>query len=196
MPLPLLWAGAAILGVATIKKLSDDRQNHDGLRHALDTTHTRDRLDHHDSGVAKFPGEVFVNEMPATVRPGALVCCGLGNVLDHTGILIDDDIIVELHGSGLIKAISAERFLHERSGQDIFVACDSHGEALADELTAERASQQIYQYQSYHLIRNNCHRFAWQCISGFKDDVTTFYELNKRLSKRFDRKIYWDKWHR
>ncbi|NMP17923.1 hypothetical protein [Thalassotalea sp. Y01] len=195
MPLPLLWLGAAVIGAAAVNELDEKRKRQEHLRTKGEGDQTRHRLSKHDSGVAKYPSEVFTNEVPAIVKPGALICCGLGGVLDHTGIWVDDDTIVELHGSGLIKAISPQRFLQERSGSEIFVACDSKGNALADTITAERATNKIFEYQDYHLIKNNCHRFAWYCISGLRDDVTTFHQLNKNLSKRFNRKIYWDKWH-
>lgn len=195
MPLPLIWIGVAAFGIATINELDAKRKRQDSQRdHDNDVT-PRGTTNKHDSGIAKYPKEEFSNEKPAIVRPGALVCCGLGGMLEHTGILIDDDTIVELHGSGLIKAISPRRFLEERSGREIFVACDSKGEAIADDLICQRATQKIYGFQDYDIIKNNCHRFVWYCISGIDQPLTTFHQLNKRLSKRFDRKIYWDKWH-
>ncbi|KGJ93496.1 hypothetical protein [Thalassotalea sp. ND16A] len=196
MPLPLLWIGAAVLGAVAAKELEQKRKKQDHLRENSDQITTRGSVHKHDSGIAKYPTEVFSTETLAIVRPGALVCCGLSGVLEHTGILIDEDTIVELHGSGLIKAISPSRFLAERSGKDIFVACDSTGEAICDDITAQRAITQIYDYQDYDLIKNNCHRFVWQCISGLREPLTTFHQLNKLLSKRYDRKIYWDKWDR
>lgn len=194
MPLPLLWLGAAVLGAAAIKELDEKRQAQEHHRENSTDINVRGNLKKHDSGIAKYPQEVFKNDTLAIVRPGALVCCGLGGILEHTGILVDEETIVELHGSGLIKAISPSRFLQERSGREIYVACDSTGEAICDEITAERAIKQIYDYQDYDLIKNNCNRFVWQCISGLKEDITTFHQLNKSLSKRFDRKVYWDRW--
>ncbi|MDN3652209.1 lecithin retinol acyltransferase family protein [Thalassotalea ponticola] len=194
MPLPLFVLTAAALGAVVIKELEGKRDEQDKLRSIEDGIDTRQHLNKHDSGIARYPNERFANETLAQMKPGALVCCGLGRVLEHTGIWVDDNTIVELHGSGLIKAVSPMRFLHERSGTDIFVACDRHGQALADEITAQRAAKSVYQMWQYNLIKNNCHRFAWYCISGLKADVTTFHQLNKYLSKRFDRKIYWDKW--
>ncbi|WP_068546584.1 hypothetical protein [Thalassotalea crassostreae] len=196
MPLPLLWIGAAIASGVALSEVESRRKKQDLRRANTTDIESRGNSHRHDSGVAKYPTEVFSNEKLAIVRPGAVVCCGLGGILEHTGILIDDDTIVELHGSGLIKAISPERFLKERSGSEIFVACDSQGEAIADELTCQRAVKQIYTYQEYGLIDNNCHRFVWQCINGRNDKLTSFHELNKNISKRFDRKIYWDKWQR
>lgn len=194
MALPLLWLGAAVLSAVAVRELNEQRDSANKRRQDGDVALTRDNEGIHGSGVEKYPNEIFNHNVFAKIRPGSLVCCGLGGVLDHTGILVDQDTIVELHGSGLVKAISPKRFLKERSGKGIFVACDSLGNALGGQDIAQRAINQIYHYQEYHLLRNNCHKFAWQCISGQAESVTTFHQLNRLFSKYFDRKIYWDKW--
>lgn len=48
---------------------------------------------------------------------GAIVCCGVGGVLEHTGIWTEDNMIIEFDGNGLIKPISPTRFIKERSGK-------------------------------------------------------------------------------
>jgi hypothetical protein len=80
------------------------------------------------------------------VKPeiGAIVCCGVGGILDHTGIWVGDNTIVELDGNGLIKAISVQRFTKKRSGKHNFIACDSTAKPIASEL----AQQQIFQYRN------------------------------------------------
>ncbi len=196
MALPLLWLGAALVSALAANELHDQHKKADKNRDSDDQHGVRGELGRHASGIAKHPSETFSSTKFAKIRPGSLVCCGLGGLLDHTGILVDAETIVELHGSGLIKAISPQRFLQERSGNEIFVACDAKGNALADDLIAQRAIKQIYEYQEYDLLKNNCHRFVWQCISGQPLELTTFHQLNKQLSKKFNRKIYWDKWQR
>ncbi|TRX56329.1 lecithin retinol acyltransferase family protein [Thalassomonas sp. M1454] len=194
MALPLILLGAAVVSAVAASELKEHQKKADKNRR-LDSNKTiRDEFDLHSSGIAKYPSEIFASTHFAKIKPGALVCCGLGGVLDHTGILIDKDTIVELHGSGLIKAISPQRFLKERSGNEIFVACDAKGNALVNDLIAQRAIKQIFNYQEYDLIKNNCHRFVWQCISGTNAELTTFHQLNKLFSKYFKQKIYWDKW--
>ncbi len=194
MPLPLLWLGAAVVSAVAVSELTESKKRSEKRRFLDKDGHYRGDASRHKSGVEKFPSEVFQTTTYAQIAPGSMVCCGLGGVLEHTGILIDDETIVELHGDGLIKAISPRRFLKERSGNEIFVACDSQGKAIGTELCAMRAVKQVMTYQDYHIINNNCHRFVWQCISGRNEPVTTFHQLNTLFSKRFDRKIYWDKW--
>lgn len=198
MVLPLVWVGAAIASAVAVGELSE-RNRKAELRRPTPQGHTRTGLDKYASGIGKFPKQKLEKtrgrETLARVKPGAILCCGLGGMLEHTGILIDPHTIVELHGSGLVKAISPRRFLTERSGSEIYVACDSKGQAIATQDTAERAAKQIYSHQHYDLIKNNCHRFVWTCIQGKPQDLTTFYRFNNFLSRKSNRIIYWDRWH-
>ena len=124
---------------------------------------------------------------------GAIVCCGIGGVLEHTGLWIGDNTIIEVDGNGLIKAVSPQRFTQTRSGDGIFIACDSLGEPLVSELAAQKAIDQIYKVINYHLFDNNCHQFIWQCFQTNARTVTTFKALSLNVAKLFDRVIYWDK---
>ncbi len=192
MALPLLWLGAAAVSALAAKQLADDRKAEQNKRLRYRKVQTLADLDSHESPIAIYPSNLLSTEQVATPQAGALVCCGIGGVLDHTGIWVDEDTIVELDGNGLIKPISAARFTKERSGKQIFIACDSHAEPLICEQAAERAIGQIYQYRDYHLISNNCHQFIWQCYQPGDSQITTFKELNIKLAKMFNRKIYWD----
>lgn len=192
MPLPLFWLGAAAVSALAVKGLSEDRKAQQNKRKQHYRAKRLKDLDRHESPVAIYPSEVFNTEQAVKPIAGSIICCGIGGVLDHTGIWVDDDTIVELDGEGLIKPISVARFTKERSGKQIFVACDSTAQPLVSHLAAERALKQIYQYQDYHLIENNCHQFVWQCFSPNDEPLTTFKELNLRMAKAFDRAIYWD----
>ena len=83
-----------------------------------------------------YPSDLFKNEQNVKPIFGAIVYCGIAGVLDHTGIWLDDNTIVELDGNGLIKPISSQRFLAERSGKQIFIACDSLAQPLSCEIAA------------------------------------------------------------
>ncbi len=192
MALPLIIAGVAALSALAVKGLNDDRKSQQKHRQKLSRAQRLSDLSEHESAIAIYPSDFLVSEQSVMPKIGAIVCCGIGGVLDHTGIWLGDDLIVELAGNGLIKAISSERFIKERSGKQIFIACDSQGAPLVNEAAAKLASEQIYQYRDYHMIDNNCHHFIWQCFKPDDHSLTTFKSLNERLAKYFDRVIYWD----
>jgi hypothetical protein len=168
MPLPLLWLGAGLAGLYAGAKYSD----------ALG----RNAINH-------MPGEGELSVIPVD---GCIVSCGIYGVFDHTGIWVDGNII-ELRGNGLIRGISPERFLQQRSGDDIYVACDVNGRVLTTIDSDQRAVNQLYQYSEYDLLKNNCHKFVWQCVSGLNEPLTRFTELNHKLAEHFEGKISWQK---
>jgi hypothetical protein len=211
MALPLLWLGAAALSALTVKELSDDRKSAQQNRRNSYRAKTLLDLNQHEFPVAIYPSDTLtaLDKTFPTVTPkiGAVVCCGVGGILDHTGIWVGDNTIIELDGNGLIKPISSARFLDERSGKQIFILCDSQAMPLALEKVAEKAIKQIYQYVDYHILDNNCHQFIWQCFQKNEDlaqngqarntqaqnkQVSTFKQLNEQLAQYFNRVLYWD----
>ena len=192
MPLPLLWLGAAAVSALAVKGLSDDRKTQQKQRSRYRKVQTLLDLERHESPIAIYPSDMMSTEQIVKPKVGAIVCCGIGGVLDHTGIWVDDDTIVELDGEGLIKPISVKRFTKERSGKHIFMACDSNAQPLACTEAAKKAMEQIFQMREYDVIDNNCHKFVWQCFQLDNTKVTTFKDLNLNLAKKFNRKIYWD----
>jgi uncharacterized protein YycO len=196
MAIPLLLAGAAVLSTLAVNKLSEDR-NKTLRKRKSNKAQSFDQLSKHESPVATYPSDILVsmaNDSVIEVEPvvGAIVCCGIGGILEHTGIYIGDDTIVELAGNGLVKAISMARFLEERSGKHIFIACDSKAQPLVDDLAVQKATKQIFNYYEYDVISNNCHRFIWQCFSQRDEDISTFKTLNYKIAKHYNRVIYWD----
>lgn len=188
MPLPLLWLGGAAIGAAF---LADERQKCLQLE--------RDRL------LGRAPKQALANRAMLAApsqwqkgfkqvipEPGSIVCCYVFGVIEHTGIWLGDDCLVELHGSGLVRAVSIKRFLAGRTGSQIYLACNHQHQPLVSEAVLERAQQAIYQYREYDLFDNNCHRFVWSCISGHEISIQSFNELNQQLAAHFNQGIYWD----
>lgn len=177
MPIPLVWLGA----IAT-------------LGYALDKANQARRIDEkHDydlefDALLQAPGESDVWVKPTA---GSIVCCRVYGVFEHTGIVIDDNTIVELHGSGLIKAVSSRRFLEDRSGARIYVACDSRHKVLHEPEAAERASQEIFTYREYDLLNQNCYRFCWKCLTGKEQSIARFSTLNTCLAHYFQTPVVW-----
>lgn len=193
MPLPIVWLGAAAVSAFAAKELAEhDRKKQQAKRESFTRVQTLADLGEHESPIAIYPSDIMDTEFSVAPRVGALVCCGIGGILDHTGIWVDDNTIIELDGEGLIKPISPKRFTQERTGKQIFIACDSSGQPICCLEAAERAVAQIYQYRDYHLIDNNCHNFIWQCYQPNDETITTFKSLNINLAKMFNRQIYWD----
>jgi len=192
MALPLLWLGAAAISALTVKGLSDDRKTQQKQRKYSYKAQTLSDLSENESVIATYPTDLFDTDERVKPQIGAIVCCGIGGILDHTGIWVDDDTIVEMDGQGLIKPISSKRFTAERSGENIFIACDSNANPLISDVAARRALEQIFQCHQYDMINNNCHQFLWQCFKPQDQTLTTFKELNQRIAKYFDRQIFWD----
>jgi hypothetical protein len=170
MPAPLLWLGAACIGL-----YASNRANYAYLKRA--------------NIVCKLPGESSKRVVP---RNGAIVTCGIYGILDHTGIWVNGNIY-ELSGRGLIRSISYDRFLEHRSGKKIYVACNERFIPLAGEEVAQRCIDNLYQLRKYHLIDNNCHQFVLEMLTGAseKTKITSFSELNEALSAFFLTNINW-----
>lgn len=193
MPLPLLWLGAAAVSALAVKGLADDRQSQQRKRFNYCRAQTLADLAPYESAIATYPTDMLLTEQQVKPVAGAIVCCGIGGVLDHTGIWVGEDTIIELDGNGLIKPVSAQRFTDTRTGKGIFIACDSLGVPLASEMAAYRAVAQIFQVRDYHLLDNNCHQFIWECFQTDSKKITTFKALSLNVADLFDRVVYWDR---
>lgn len=167
MPAPLIWLGASALALLATTKHSNDKV----LNACVDI----------------MPG---LGNKKVEPLNGAVVCCGVFGWFIHTGIWLDGSII-ELKGNGLIRGISPRRFLNERSGDNIYIACNINDQPLIQKLAETRAAAKLFSYSDYDLINNNCHKFVWQCLSGEEHKVTRFSELNHRMSKYFDSSVTW-----
>ncbi|WP_299071500.1 hypothetical protein [uncultured Paraglaciecola sp.] len=167
MPAPLLWLGAGVIAMLAGTKYSNGKKL--------------------EQSVSRLPGNSDEKVKPIN---GAVVTCGIYGLFEHTGIWVDGNIL-ELKGNGLIRGISPNRFLQERSGDEIYVACGGNNTPLIQAGTADRAVSQLFSYSEYDVIKNNCHKFVWQCISGESNPLTRFSELNQKLAERFDTTIHW-----
>lgn len=162
MPLPALALAGLVAGVAINSKLLE---------------HNRRRVTSRRYITPKF---------------GSIVCCEIYQELEHTGIWIADDVIIEFSNNGLVKAMSAERFLKGRSGGTIFVATKPNGDPFALQDCGNSALNCVYSFCEYDLFRNNCHSFVARCI-GAHDTITTFTELHRLIETKSNSVISWDK---
>lgn len=193
MPLPWIILGAAVAGAVAVRDANSRIRRQDQERfklpdpdpHEPDTAAER-------AAMARRPSDFVRTDIKVKPVPGAILCCGIYGLFEHTGIWLPEGLIVELHGSGLVRAATPKRFLQNRTGSRIFVACDSTAHPLADEQFAERARAAIFSVETYDPLANNCHRFSWRSISEQDEKLTTFKDFNVRLANWFKRRIYWD----
>lgn len=167
MPIPLLWLGAGAMAILAGAKYSNDKKL--------------------EESVSNLPGHSDIKVEPIN---GAIVTCGVYGFFEHTGIWVDGNIL-ELKGNGLIRGISPVRFLHERSGEHIYIACDNNNIPLIHPDAADRAASELFSFSEYDVIKNNCHKFVWHCISGEDVPLTRFSELNQKMAERFATTIHW-----
>ena len=188
MALPLLWLGGAAIGALVV---ADERNKRKALQ--VERRLGRAPVEPNEKQASPLTPSVWhSSDVKVAPMPGSIVCCFVFGVIEHTGIWLGDDSLVELHGSGLVRPISSKRFLAGRTGSRIFQACDhQHHPLIADKALA-RATASIYQYRDYDLFDNNCHRYVWSCMTGEEVAISSFDKLNKQLASYFNQAIYWD----
>lgn len=181
MPLPVILAGAVVGAVFA-------HDNQKSFLRSLDS----DRRNPLRPDLGREPSEVLPSPKHVALVPGSIVCCEVYEAFIHTGVVIDDETIVELHGSGLIRAVSKKRFLADRSGSHIFAACDRQGIPLTFSRMMDSASQDIFNFYNYDLLKANCYRHTWRWLTGEDIAIERFTEFNKKLSQKTGSEIYWD----
>lgn len=120
---------------------------------------------------------------------GSVVCCGIFGALTHTGLWVNGGII-ELSGTGLVRSVSPERFIHDRSGEQIFVMANQHAQVLGSDAAADFAQARIFEYLNYDVFSNNCNRFIANCYQ-FPDchEVMLFADLTNKLAIYFNQAV-------
>ncbi|GIU28408.1 lecithin retinol acyltransferase family protein [Shewanella schlegeliana] len=188
MAFPLIWLGAAAVGAAIV---AEEREKQKSI--ALKRRQGKANAEHRQGQSAALAPSLWKtgNKM-VSPEPGGVVCCFVFGVIEHTGIWLGDNTLVELHGSGLVRAVSVERFLAGRTGSRIYQACNHQHQALIGEQVLDRAKQSIFNYREYDLFDNNCHRFVWHCLSGEEIALSSFSKLNDRIGTHFSEAVYWD----
>lgn len=180
MSLPLLLVGAAVGSLFAHDKQKDFLKAQDNSRR------------HNNSPTGRDPSEILPSPLSSPMVVGAVVCCEVYEAFLHTAVVIDVNTIVELHGSGLIRAVSKDRFLRERSGKNIFIACDLRGKPHTFSDIESLASADIYNFYEYDLLKSNCYRHTWKWLCGEDASIENFSDFNHKLSCKLNEKIYWD----
>ncbi|MGL5192312.1 MAG: lecithin retinol acyltransferase family protein [Chroococcales cyanobacterium] len=154
-------------------------------------------------GYPKLEGLVDSKRDPTQPICGSIVYCNLKlgpSTFEHSGIYIGNGKIVELqgkkHGGGIV-AVDRYGFIEGISDSQriIWVACYGEGsKPIGDKLVAQRAEAEVGNTKTYHLLRNNCHRFTSGCITGnFNNNDTLFVKLRDTVRHKWGNHT-WRKW--
>lgn len=119
-------------------------------------------------------------------KRGSILHCSLYGV-EHTGIYLENNRIVDLSGDGSIRLKKPEEFIAGTSALAIYVAC-TDTTPLYRSIIADRAEKMIGSRKDYHLLMDNCHRFTGYCVTGEDKErlVNTFSELQMKITSEFN----------
>ena len=129
--------------------------------------------------------------------PGTPVYCNLAVAVEHTGIYVGDNEIVQLNGDGNIEIVSPREFLARLDGLNpavsIYCACRS-GKALGRKVIADRARSMVGSRRDYSLVFDNCHQFTCGCISGdFENPCNFFWMVENEIRAKLGA-FTWAEW--
>ncbi len=117
----------------------------------------------------------------------------LFGTMEHSGIYIGDNKIVELNSNGVISIVTPQEFISGGTGINIYVSCVDT-DAVGSEPTAQRAEQMIGTKKDYHFIVDNCHIFSSGCITGDFDNNETFLWMLQQNAKEYLNANTWRIW--
>ena len=131
-------------------------------------------------------GESFVDNVfrdaVTPVRGSVLYCdMAFGN-MDHSGIYVGNNQIVQLGKSGYIKCVSPREFIRGTTAISIYVSCIDES-AVGDERAADCAEALVGSMRDYSLLTNNCHTFCSECLTG-QSNTDTFLWMLKLTAKQ------------
>ncbi|WPA93291.1 hypothetical protein QS795_005845 [Providencia zhijiangensis] len=124
--------------------------------------------------------------------PGCPVVVKLALIVEHSGIYVGDDKVIELYGDGTINLVSTKKFLFGaykqdiplRTGINIYTPCFD-GEVIYFKDAVSRALEIHNQTIEYHIRKNNCHMMTGYCLDGINfqknTDCNTFASLTKKI---------------
>ena len=138
-------------------------------------------------------------------RPGSVVQCSLLLFVDHSGVFVSRDKIVEVENDGgnkNIHCVDADDFLNSsivRTGVCIYVACDRKtGVVLGTRSVADNARGAVGRGGEYCPVSDNCHQFTSGCITGQFENVDNLFTfLERTISRKLNRgrPITWKIWN-
>ncbi|MEO2077383.1 MAG: hypothetical protein ABGX20_18780 [Bacillus sp. (in: firmicutes)] len=142
----------------------------------------------------------FFDESTYTKTPpalGSLVYCVLGPV-EHSGIYIGNNQIVQLNGKGQIECVKPRTFTDHITtyDPDIFIPCKINSkDPVGNVMASGRAIDMINSKRNYNILMDNCHQFSAGCITGDFENPNNFLGwLKESYESSVDETISWVRW--
>lgn len=144
--------------------------------------------------------KVFGAEKTVTrLKVGCVVYCNLAGIAEHTGVYVGRGKIAHLDGSGRIELVTKAQFLARLDGRNpadtVFVSCNNQGKVVGHKDWATRALSIVGEQREYSLLRDNCHQFVAECVTGFLQyglGTWQFNRLNDYLGEYYS--CEWAEW--
>ncbi|WP_336769979.1 lecithin retinol acyltransferase family protein [Bacillus bombysepticus] len=131
---------------------------------------------------------------------GAPIFCDLGfGYIDHSGIYIGNNEVVQLNGKGLIEKLSLEGFTINITtvNKKVVVPTDKYTHAPISFMDSYvRALEMVGSRRSYNMIIDNCHQFTTGCVTGDFEEQNNFLAFLKlTVSEQYGSDITWRRWY-
>ena len=135
-----------------------------------------DRLDYLGTGPNRLPRGAT---SPAVPKAGSVIYTDLlESYVQHSGIYVGNNGIVELNRHGDIRIVSPWEFISAGTGRVIYVSC-LRGVAIGSKRVAARALKWVGKQRSYHFLFDNCHQFSSGCLTGDFENSDNFLWMLK-----------------
>lgn len=149
----------------------------------------------------EFVEEIFSKKkLEKSIKPayGSLLYCELGfGTMEHSGIYVGNNKVIDLDGKGNIKRVNFKEFTSHITTVDteIWVPCDSDDNPIGLSYAANRAVEMLGETRNYNLILDNCHQFSSGCITGDFENADNFLWMVKdTFKKQFGSSVNWKQW--
>ncbi|UDQ97019.1 lecithin retinol acyltransferase family protein [Lentisphaerota bacterium WC36G] len=118
----------------------------------------------------------------------------LFGMMEHSGIYIGNNRIVELNSQGEVSIVTPSEFISGGTGINIYVSCIDEN-PIGCEVTAQRAERMVGTKKNYHLLNDNCHIFCSGCLTGdFNNNETFLWMLQQNAQELLNANTWriWD----
>ena len=136
------------------------------------------------------------------IRGSVLYTDLLFGYMEHSGIYVGDNEIVELNSNGEIAIVSPSEFISGGTGVHIYVSCCKDiinplddPVPVGGEQIAQRALDMVGEMRNYNILFDNCHQFTAGCLTGnFENSNIALWMLKNECRKIINTNCwrFWD----